>query len=114
MDISSLERSAARRQSLFWGVERANRVDPAGVLAAAAAHDLNDELTVILTSVTTSIRALEPGHPARPLLFDLESAALRCASKVSRLLDYAARRGTVKVRAGLENLLDDMTSPTCL
>jgi len=76
------------------------------VVAAAAAQDLNDELTVILTSVTASIGALEPGHPARPLLFDLESAAVRSAAKVSKLLNFSVRHGGRGVRAGLDSLLE--------
>jgi hypothetical protein len=38
--------------------------------AAAAAHDFNNELTVILSSVANSIMSLEPGPPARPQLLD--------------------------------------------
>lgn len=80
--------------------------DRVWAVAAAAAHDLNDELTVILTSVTSSIEALEPGHPARPLLFDLQSAAQRCAWKASGLLNYSARHGAQGVAVPLETLLE--------
>jgi hypothetical protein len=87
-------------------VERLPKPDQARAVAAAVAQDLNDELTVILTSVTASVRALEPGHPARRLLFDLECAALRCASRASRLLEFSARRGGRAVRAGLDTVLE--------
>jgi hypothetical protein len=82
------------------------KADRACAVAAAAAHDLNDELTVILSSVVSSILVLEPGHPARPLLFDLQSAAQRCAWKASGLLNYGARHGVQPVAANLESLLD--------
>jgi hypothetical protein len=62
-------------------------------VAAAAAHDLNDDLTIILTSVTASLRALEPQHPARAMLLDLRGAAQRCAWTASGLLNFTARRG---------------------
>lgn len=81
-------------------------VDRANAIAAAAAHDLNDELTVILISVTNSILALEPGHPARPMLFDLQSAAQRCAWKVSGLLNYSVLRGARPAAVTMESLLD--------
>jgi signal transduction histidine kinase len=87
-------------------VERLLNVDRANAIAAAAAHDLNDELTVILSSVTSSLLTLEPGHPARPLLFDLQSAAQRCAWKVSGLLNYSVLRGAHPTAATMENLLD--------
>jgi hypothetical protein len=88
-------------------VERLVKADRVWAVAAAAAHDLNDELTVILSSVTSSILALEAGHPARPLLFDLQSAAQRCAWKASGLLNYCARHGAQPVAAPLESLLDN-------
>jgi hypothetical protein len=83
------------------------KADRVCAVAAAAAHDLNDELTVILSSVTDSILSLEPGHPARPLLLDLQSAAQRCAWKASGLLNYSARHGAQPVAAPLETLLDN-------
>jgi hypothetical protein len=83
------------------------KADRVCAVAAAAAHDLNNELTVILSSVTSSILTLEAGHPARPLLLDLQSAAQRCAWKASGLLNYSARNGAQPVAATLESLLDN-------
>jgi hypothetical protein len=87
-------------------VERLIQNDRACAVAAAAAHDLNNELTVILSSVTDSILALEAGHPARPLLMELRSAAQRCAWKASGLLNYSARRGTRPSPAAMESLME--------
>jgi hypothetical protein len=87
-------------------VERLLKADRVCAVAAAAAHDLNDELTVILSSVTSSILALEAGHPARLFLFDLQSAAQRCAWKTSGLLNYSARHGAQPVAGTMESLLD--------
>lgn len=83
------------------------RPDRASTLAAAAAHDLNDELTVILSAVTDSLRTLDPRHPARPLLLDLRAAAQRCAWKASALLNFTARRGARPSAATLERLVED-------
>ena len=87
-------------------MERLTKTDRACAVAAAAAHDLNNELTVILSSVTDSILALEPGHPARPLLLELRSAAQRCAWKASGLLNYSARRGARPSPAPMESLVE--------
>jgi hypothetical protein len=83
------------------------RSDRTSAIAAAAAHDLNDELTVILTSVTASLRTLAPDHPAHPMLLDLQSAAQRCAWKTSGLLNFSARRGARPSAASMERLLED-------
>ena len=87
-------------------MERLAKNDRACAVAAAAAHDLNNELTVILSSVTNSILELEPGHPARPLLLEAQSAAQRCAWKAAGLLNYSARRGVRPSPAVMESLID--------
>jgi hypothetical protein len=74
-------------------------------VAAAAAHDLNDELTIIFSTVCDSIASLEPGHPARAMLLDARSAAQRCAWKASGLLNFTARAGVRPARTPLETLL---------
>jgi signal transduction histidine kinase len=77
--------------------------DRAGIVAAAAAHELNNELTVILSSVTESLHRLEPDHPARAYLLDLRAAAQRCTWKASALLNLCARYHT-PVRASFDSL----------
>jgi C4-dicarboxylate-specific signal transduction histidine kinase len=81
------------------------KVDHAYAVAAAAAHDLNDDLTVILSSVSDSIHALEPGHPARPYLLDLQEAAERCTRTTSGLLAYSFREGRQNRAVSLEALI---------
>jgi hypothetical protein len=92
-------------QQVRCGVERITRADQAYAVAAAAAHDFNDELTVILSSVYSSITALEPGHPARPHLLDLQDAAQRCALKSSGLLSFGLSCGGRATRGPMEKLL---------
>ena len=86
-------RSPARARRLVWVVERLNKADRAYTLAAVAAHDFNNDLTVILSSVQDTLSALDPGHPARPLLRDLQGAAERCAWTAAILLTFCARHG---------------------
>jgi signal transduction histidine kinase len=86
-------------------VERLTKADRVTTAAAAVAHDLNNELTVILTSVNRSIESLEPGHPSRDLLLDLQGAAQRCAWKTHGLLAYSVREGARPVAAEFEELI---------
>jgi hypothetical protein len=74
-------------------------------VAAAAAHDFNNELTVILSTVTESIHKLPLTHPARPLLMELRSSAQRCAWLTADLLNYSARSGVRPSPERLESLL---------
>ena len=96
---------ATRDQRVRCNVEPVTRADHARAVAAAAAHDLNDELTVILSSVYSSITALEPGHPARPHLLDLQDAAQRCVRKTASLLHFGLGGGLRTARGPMERLL---------
>ncbi len=86
-------------------MEKSHRNERACAVAAAAAHDLNDELTIIFSSVCDSLSELGPNHPARILLLEARAATQRCAWKASGLLNYAARQGVRPVRNSLESLL---------
>jgi hypothetical protein len=76
-------------------------------VAAAAAHDVNDELTVILCSVSRCLETLGPGHPARDLLHEARCAVQRCAWKTSSLLNYSARHGARRAATPVEALIDN-------
>lgn len=88
-------------------MERFTKTDQACTLAAAAAHDFNNELTVILSSISTVIESLEPGHPALVQLQDLQQAAQRCARKTSGLLRFGLKKGNRPTRTALETLIDE-------
>jgi len=83
------------------------KTDRASAVAAAAAHTLNNDLTVILSSVADSILYLEPGHPARPLLTELQMAAERCALTADALLGFGKRSGLRPTAARLECLIEN-------
>jgi hypothetical protein len=58
-----------------------------------------------------SLKALEPGHPARPLLLDLQSSIQRCIWKTSGLLNYSARRGVRPSGVPMERLVLESDEP---
>jgi hypothetical protein len=85
-----------------------NSTKRACAVAAAAAHDFNNELTVILSSVTAAITSLDRSpcddRSVRPLLLDIQAAAQRCVWKASGLLNFCARVNPNPVRASFEYL----------
>lgn len=83
------------------------RADRACAVAAAAAHDLNEELTVILSSVTVALLSIDREHPARPMLLNMQLAAQRCAWKVSGLLNFTARWGARGNSSTMERAIDE-------
>ena len=90
---------------LLFNVEPNTKTDRASVVAAAAAHEFNNELTVILSTVASSLEALEPGHPARRHLLELQEAAERCALNSFGLLRFTRRNDSPVVRTSFEKLL---------
>ena len=86
-------------------MERLTQTDRVCAVAAAAAHDLNDELTIIINGAARSMELLEPGHPARPFICETQNAAERCVWKTSGLLNYGARRGVRPVPISMERLM---------
>ena len=78
-------------------------IDRTAIVAASAAHELNNELTVILSSLNESLRAMESEHPSRPYLLELRAAAQRCVWKASGLLNYCARHNHKAVRASFDS-----------
>ena len=88
-------------------MEHLNRAERACAVTAAAAHDLNNELTVILSCVCGALTELKPDHPARPLLIQARAAAQRCAFKASGLLNFSSRRGIMPVRDSLDHLMSE-------
>jgi signal transduction histidine kinase len=87
-------------------VEQLTNADRACAVAAAAAHDFNNELTVILSSVAGALGAVPAENPARELLLDIQAAAQRCVWKASGLLNFSARVNPHPVRASFEYLID--------
>jgi len=87
-------------------VEPLTAADRACAVAAAAAHDFNNELTVILSSVAGALGAVPAENPARELLLDIQAAAQRCVWKASGLLNFTARVHPIPVRASFEYLIE--------
>jgi hypothetical protein len=89
-------------------MESSTKTAHACAVAAAAAHDFNNELTVILSGLSGVLEALGPDHPARELLLDMRAAAQRCVWSSYGLLNYGSRANATPVRASLDYLLNTL------
>lgn len=68
---------------------------------AAAARELSDELTIILSAVDLLLQKLD-----RSRLQEIQLAAEKSAAAVARMLDYSTRRGAKPSAASLESLVE--------
>jgi two-component system, NtrC family, sensor kinase len=71
---------------------RSRSLSALGELGAGVAHEINNPLSGALGIVQLLIADLPAGHPARPLLEDLEGEALRIRKIVQNMLRLAQRQ----------------------
>jgi signal transduction histidine kinase len=64
-----------------------------GQLGAGVAHEINNPLAGVLGITQLLLVDLPPHHPARPLVQDVETQALRIRKIVQNLLRFAQRQG---------------------
>ena len=77
----------------------------AWAVTAAAAHDINDELTIILGSIGAWLATTPADNPDRDLLLAVRASVQRCAWKTAALLEASERKGVRPSAAPVERLL---------
>src|SRR5712692_1355098 len=87
MDRNAITEDQDDRPELDHGLNREQKLAMLGALAGFIAHDLNNELTVILGNVDLSLDSLEPGHPVYEGLVEARQASHRCVEMTRALLN---------------------------
>ena len=80
-------------------------------ISVCAAHDVNEELTIIFNAAMRSMAAMDAGDPSLLLVRDIRDAALRCAWKAAILLDWCRRQGIHPTPAPLHELTEVPLEP---
>ena len=75
-------------------IQQMQRLQLAGVLAGGIAHDLNNELTIILGNIELALDHVPAGYDVCDSLENAKSAASRCADMSRRLLTVSRDRRT--------------------
>ncbi len=96
-DVTERKQAEAARASLEAQLAQAEKMESVGRLAGGVAHDFNNMLGVILGNAELALEALEPSHPVRADLLEIQGAAMRSADLTRQLLAFA-RRQTVAPR----------------
>jgi PAS domain S-box-containing protein len=79
-----------------------------GVLAGGIAHDFNNLLTAILANAGLALTDLPPGSAVRPLVEQIEQAALRAADLTRQMLAYSGRGRFVLQPVSLSRVVEEM------
>lgn len=72
-------------------LEKAKALEAIGVLTRSATHDLNNQMTTILTFTDLVLEALPASHPIRQEIEEIRSAGVRAIAQ-TRELDQLARK----------------------
>jgi signal transduction histidine kinase len=91
---------------------QAAKLAAVGEMAAGIAHELNNPLTSVVGFTELSLDALSLDSPLRNDLELVMREATRARSVVRRLLDFARQREPVRVRADLNEIVDDVVTLT--
>ncbi len=104
-------RIAAQREAEARLVQAAKLV-AVGEMAAGIAHELNNPLTSVVGFTELSLESLPIDSPVRNDLELVLREANRARSVVRRLLDFARQREAVRIRADLNEIVDDVVALT--
>lgn len=91
---------------------QAAKLAAVGEMAAGVAHELNNPLTSVVGFTELSLDALPLDSPVRGDLDLVLREAQRARSVVRRLLDFARQGETVRVRADINEVVEDVVALT--
>jgi len=108
-EIIEREIAEEERRKVQVKLLHAQKLESLGVLSGGVAHDFNNLLVGILGNASLAAQAVPADSPAREILRDLETAALRAAELTHQLLAYAGK-GQFNLQAvQVPRLIEDMT-----
>ena len=96
------------RRQLEEQLLQSQKLEAIGRLAGGVAHDFNNLLTGILGYAGFALDTMDPGHPARNDIIEIERAGVRAATLTSQLLSYARRQMVAPKVVRLSGLVDGL------
>jgi PAS domain S-box-containing protein len=86
IDVTEIRRAAAEREKLRAELLQAQKMECVSRLAAAAAHDFNNDLSVVIAYGQLALKEARPGDLTHEALSEITQAGERAAALTRRLL----------------------------
>ena len=101
-DITERMQAEQAMRVLGAQLRESQKMEAIGTLAGGIAHDFNNILGSMLGNAGLALHALAPGHAARPLLEQVNTAGHRARSLVEQILTFSRRQPTLLKALSLE------------
>ena len=96
-----------QRRILEEQLRQAQKMQAMGTLATGIAHEFNNVLRAILANVELARMDVDPGHPGRESIEEIEKASRRATDIVQRILAFARPQPPQRRRLALGEVVQD-------
>ena len=103
--IQGIFRDIRERLKMEEEIQKAQRLESAGVLAGGIAHDFNNLLTAILGNISLAKNYVEPGDKVHERLLETEKATIRAKDLTQQLLTFAKGGVPITTTVDLSNTI---------
>jgi len=108
-DITERKRLEAANTLLAAQFRQAQKLEAIGQLAGGIAHDFNNILAVILGNAELMVADIDPSHPARASLEEIQQASYRAKDLVRQILTYSRQQTQDRHVIALEPIIAEAT-----
>lgn len=99
-----------QRKRLEERIQKAQKMESLGLLAGGVAHDFNNLLVGMMGHASLALLELADNSPVRPLVQQIETAALRASELTKEMLAYSGRGKFVIEPVSLSDLVQEIAS----
>ena len=103
--VAAIGRDITLQRDLELEIQKAQKLDSIGRLAAGVAHDFNNLLMVVLGHATQLLLDVDESDPAHERLAAIESAALQCTTLTGQLLAIGRKQHLRPQRISLNEVI---------
>lgn len=108
-DVTERNAMEEEKKKLQAQVQQAQKLESLGVMAGGIAHDFNNLLVGILGNASLALMDMDPSHPARDFVAQIEVASKRAAELTAQILTYSGSSKVDFEELALSELVREMT-----